>query len=131
MGAVGSHDSAIGVETAEAGVPGFNTIDPDIMRGVDAIQGLWLATDAAENAMERVSDNSDAVLFVNQINALFHAQPRWNKTFNKEGEEVPIAGRDLFSNDKVKAILSASIVVIAPCPQVTRSQRAIYVIMIG
>src|SRR5438046_848493 len=77
--AIGLHDSAVGVEAAETGIPGFNAINPGIARGANAIQGLWLAADAAKNAMEGVRNDSYAVLFVDQINTPFHAQAGWNK----------------------------------------------------
>src|SRR5579884_1186587 len=54
--------------------------------------------------MERVSDDSQTTLFVDQIDAALHAQSRRDLLLNKEAQQVSFFRGHLFANDKVKAI---------------------------
>src|ERR1700736_3980850 len=111
--AVGAHGDTIGVDATETGIPGFYTIEPDILVGIDTIQHFALAA-MAKNAIHRVGYDSQAALFMHQVDTAFYAQAGGDAFLYEESEHMALLCADLFANDIIETIVSFS-------PQVARA----------
>src|SRR5579859_3010769 len=121
--AIGAHGNAIGIDATKTGVPGFYAIKPDIRVGIDAIQYFALAA-MTKNAIHGVGDDSQATLLMHKVDAAFHAESGGNALLDKEREHVALARADLLANNEIEAIVASG-------PQIARSQRSLYDVMIG
>src|SRR6266436_8454804 len=121
--AIHSHRDAIGVEATKTGIPGLNAIKPEVISSIDAIQNITLAT-VAEEAVEWMSYNRKSALLMYEINNTLHAQV-WRDAFlDKESQQMPFGGSNLFPDDEVKAIRAFH-------PEITRAQSTLYHIVVG
>src|SRR5579863_1473299 len=113
--AIGAHGDAICMDAAEAGIPRLDAVKPEIMVCIDAIKHFALAT-MAENAIQWMSDDSQAALLMHKVDAALHTQAGLNAFLDEERQEMTIPGADLLAYNKIEAILALS-------PEIARAQR--------
>src|SRR5262249_39834003 len=96
---------------------------PYVPRGMDAVHDWTLAT-MTEQPVQRMCDNCQATLFVDQIDAALHAQARRDALLDKEYQQVSLFSAYLFAYDEVETIS-------ALLPDIAGTQRTLDHIVIG
>src|SRR5579875_2678851 len=121
--AVRAHGDTVGVNAAKAGIPGLYAVKPDIFGGVYTIHHFSPAA-MAEKAMQRVCDNGQPSLLMNEVNAALHTLAGRDVLLDKERQQVTVACAYLLADDEIKAIRSLH-------PEVARAQGALDNVVIG
>src|SRR5437870_3814119 len=80
---------------------------------IESIHLLSLTT-MTEELIQRMGDNRQSSLFVNQVDTPFHAQTRGNTLLDKESQQMALLGTHFFAHNVVKTIVSS-------CPQISRT----------
>ena len=79
---IGTHGEAVSTDAAETGIPGLNTIKPDILRCMNTIHDTFLTT-VTEKAVQWMGYNCQPPLFMDQVDAAFHTLSRLDALFNE------------------------------------------------